>query len=143
MNPMMLNTQRDKNCSVPTAEQKVLYNITLTGLFSRDIIEREEWIQCHFVDYECEKGHEFVESLPLSCEISRAIHVNIELLGHAKKEEIHRQAENLRQSLREYFFSMQSLPHPKEQGTLTRFPTGVIYQSPLLLGQDSPCINRW
>ncbi len=96
------------NSSDATSEQKLWSHVTQTILFSRDLIERDEWIRCHVVDYVCEKGHEFVESLTLPCETSRAIHVNIDLLGHAKKEEIHRQAENLRLSLRDYMNARQT-----------------------------------
>lgn len=123
------------NCSKPSAEQKFWCNITLTGVFSRDAIERNEWLQCHFVDYECDKGHELVESLTFPYETSRAIHVNIYLLGHAKKEEIHRQAENLRQSLREYFFAMQSWSTP----AWAPAPS----MNPLPQGHHAPCIARW
>ena len=138
-------------CSSPTfansfgasPEQKLWSHVTQTILFSRDLIERDEWIRCHAVDYVCEKGHEFVESLTLPCETSRAIHVNIDLRGHAKKEKIHRQAENLRQSLRDYMNAMQSLPPPKATGTLTSAPTDIIYHAPLPYGQNAPCMARW
>ncbi len=106
------------------------------------MIDREARIQCHVVDYECDKGHEIVEALPFAYETSRAIHVNIDLRGHAKKEEIHRQAENLRQSLRDYMNAMQSLPPPKAAGTLTSAPTDIIYQAPLPYGQNAPCMAR-
>lgn len=142
MNPMMLNTQREKNSSRLTAEQKLFINMTLTRLYSHDMIDREARIQCHVVDYECDKGHEIVEALPFAYETSRAIHVNIDLRGHAKKEEIHRQAENLRQSLRDYMNAMQSLPPPKAAGTLTSAPTDIIYQAPLPYGQNAPCMAR-
>lgn len=130
------------NSSDATSEQKLWSHVTQTILFSRDLIERDERIRCHAVDYVCEKGHEFVESLTLPCETSRAIHVNIDLLGHAKKEEIHRQAENLRQSLRDYMNAMQSLPPPKAAGTLTSAPSGIIYHSPLLHAPNAPRIQR-
>lgn len=121
---------------------KLEAKLSLSSLKS-DPIDRECSMSCDVIDSICEKGHEIVEALPFAYETSRAIHVNIDLLGHAKKEEIHRQAENLRQSLRDYMNAMQSLPPPKAMGTLTSAPTDIIYHAPLTHGKNAPCMARW